>query len=165
MSTTLAFGAPRGRTLKLTTILCLFICFSIPVIGLINYSAFPGPLRWTLMLFPLLIVAGAAPFMVRGYTVTDGAVIIHRLGWSYHLELASLLSVEADPSAMKGSIRLAGNGGLFAFCGWFRNSKLGVYRAFCTDVAHAVVLRFPDRTVVVTPDQPEKFVQAVKELK
>ena len=76
-----------------------------------------------------------------------------------------LPSAEADPVALKGSIRLAGNGGLFAFCGWFRNSKLGVYRAFCTDLAHAVVLRFPDRTVVVTPDQPDKFVAAIRELK
>ena len=117
------------------------------------------------MLLPLLFVAGTAPFMVRGYSVTNGALIIHRLGWDFRIELDSLISIDADPAALNGSIRLAGNGGLFAFCGWFRNRKLGVYRAFCTDTAHAVVLRFPDRTVVVTPDQPEKFVAAIKELK
>lgn len=165
MSTTLAFGAPLGRTVKVTTILALFVCLGIPAIGLVNYSDFPGPLRWTLMLFPLLFVAGTAAFMVRGYSVTDGAVIVHRLGWDFRIELASLISAQADPAALKGSIRLAGNGGLFAFCGWFRNRKLGVYRAFCTDIAHAVVLRFPDRTIVVTPDQPEKFIAAVNELK
>jgi hypothetical protein len=66
---------------------------------------------------------------------------------------------------MDRSIRISGNGGLFVFCGLFRNSKLGVYRAFCTDASHAVVLRFPDRTIVVTPAQPEKFVNAIKELK
>lgn len=165
MSTTVSFGAPRGRTLKLTTTVCLVVCIGIPLIGLTNYSSFPGPLLWSMMLLPLAVVAGAAPFMVRGYTVTDGAIIIHRLGWNFRLELAGLLTIETDPAALNGSIRLAGNGGLFAFCGWFRNAKLGTYRAFCTDTAHAVVLRFPDRTVVVTPDQPEKFVQAVKELK
>jgi hypothetical protein len=165
MSTIVSFGAPRGRTLKLTTTVCLIICFGIPLIGLTNYSSFPGPLLWSMMLLPLLLVVGTAPFMVRGYTVTDGAIIIHRLGWSFRLELAALQTIEADPNALNGSIRLAGNGGLFAFCGWFRNAKLGTYRAFCTDAAHAVVLRYPDRTIVVTPDQPENFVKAVKELK
>ena len=165
MSIKAAFGAPFGRMLKMTTTLALFVCFGIPLIGLFSYSDFPGPLLWSMMLLPLLFVAGAAAFIIRGYSVTDGVLLIHRLGWSFRVELASLLSVEADPSALNGSIRLAGNGGLFAFCGWFRNSKLGVYRAFCTDPAHAVVLRFPDRTVVVTPDQPDKFVQAIKEIK
>jgi|SRR5580704_12651255 hypothetical protein len=165
MSITAAFGAPWGRMLKLTTVLAFFVCFGIPLIGLASYSDFPGPLRWTMMLLPLLFVAGAAAFMIRGYTVSDGVLIIHRLGWNLHVELNSLISAEADPAALQGSVRLAGNGGLFAFCGWFRNAKLGVYRAFCTDSAHAVVLRFPDRTVVVTPDQPGKFVEAVKELK
>jgi hypothetical protein len=161
----MTFGAPRGRTLKITTTLCLLICFGIPVIGLFNYSSFPGPVLWSVMLLPLMLVAGTACFMIRGYSVTDGALIIHRLGWNFRMELAALLEVKADPAALKGSIRLAGNGGLFAFCGWFRNARLGVFRAFCTDTAHAVILRFPDRTVVVTPDQPEKFVSAVKELK
>jgi len=165
MSTIFAFGAPWARALKLTTLLAVSVCFSLPVLGLFKFAAFPDPLRWTFMLLPLMFVAGAAPFMVRGYTVTDGAIIVHRLGWNFRLDLASLLSIEADPAALKGSIRLAGNGGLFAFCGWFRSNRLGVYRAFCTDLAHAVVLRFPDRTVVVTPDRPEKFVEAVKELK
>lgn len=165
MSITAAFGAPFGRMLKLTTALALFVCFGIPLIGLFSYSEFPGPLLWSMMLLPLLFVAGAAAFMIRGYSVTEGMLVIHRLGWNFHLELGSLISAEADPSALSGSIRLAGNGGLFAFCGWFRNQKLGVYRAFCTDTAHAVVLRFRDRTIVVTPDQPEKFVEAVKELK
>lgn len=165
MSTIVAFGAPRGRTLILTTIVALCVCFGIPLIGLFNYSIFPGPLIWSIMMIPLLFVVGAAFFMVRGYSVTDGALIIHRLGWNFRLDLDSLVSIEADPAALNGSIRLAGNGGLFAVCGWFRNGKLGVFRAFCTDTAHAVVLRFRDRTIVVTPDQPEKFVEAVKELK
>ncbi len=52
---------------------------------------------------------------------------------------------------MKGSIRTFGNGGLFCFSGRFRNRKLGSYRAFATDPKLAVVLRFPDKIVVVTP--------------
>lgn len=103
--------------------------------------------------------------MVRGYTLTDRELIIHRLGWSSHFDLASLISASSDPSAMNGSIRLFGNGGLFAFCGWFRNKKLGNYRVFATDPQRSVVLRFTDRIVVVTPDAPEKFAAEITKAK
>jgi hypothetical protein len=54
-----------------------------------------------------------------------------------------------------------GNGGFFAFTGYFRNKELGAYRAFMTDRRLAVVLRFPDRVIVVSPDRPEDFVSAI----
>jgi hypothetical protein len=61
-------------------------------------------------------------------------------------------------------MRLFGNGGFFCFAGWFRNSKLGVYRLFGTDAKLAVVLRFSDKTVVITPDDPQKFVTDINTL-
>jgi hypothetical protein len=165
MSTIVTFGSPRGRLVKLTTGLTLFVCLGITAIGFINFSSFPQPVRWTIFLVPLLLIVGTAPFMVRGYTLTDHMLIIHRLGWSFHVDLTTLVSAEADPAAMNRSVRLCGNGGLFAFCGWFRNQKLGNYRAFSTDPTHSVVLRFPDRVIVVSPDQPDKFATEIMHLK
>jgi hypothetical protein len=63
---------------------------------------------------------------------------------------------------MKRSLRVAGNGGVFAWVGWFRNKRLGTYRAFVTDARRCVVLRLPKRPVVVSPDRPEEFVRAVE---
>ena len=57
---------------------------------------------------------------------------------------------------------LAGYGGLFAFTGWFRNKKLGAYRAFVTDLNRCIVIRLPKRTVVVSPNSPERFIEALK---
>ena len=45
--------------------------------------------------------------------------------------------------------------------GCFWNRKLGRYRAYVTDPKRAVVLRFDDRVVVVSPDCPAEFVAAV----
>ena len=64
---------------------------------------------------------------------------------------------------MRRSIREFANGGLFSYTGGFHNSVLGSYRAFVTDHARTVVLRFPDRAagdrvVVLSPDDPEAFV-------
>ena len=119
----------------------------------------------SLIAIPLLILTGGSLFAVRGYTLDNGRLIIHRLGWSSRLDLASLVSAVHDPLAMTGSIRIAGNGGLFAFCGYFRNKRLGNYRVFGTDPHRSVVLRFSDQVVVVTPDAPERFVEELTKRK
>jgi hypothetical protein len=63
---------------------------------------------------------------------------------------------------MAHSWRIWGNGGLFAIHGWFQNRELGRYRAFVTDPDHAVVLRWPQVTVVVSPGEPARFVQVLQ---
>lgn len=78
------------------------------------------------------------------------------------MDLTDLQSVEVDPRAMTKSIRLIGNGGLFCFAGLFKNKHLGKYRAFATNPRNAVVLRFSHRTVVVTPEEPESFAEAIE---
>ena len=62
---------------------------------------------------------------------------------------------------MRRSIRTFGNGGLFAFVGRYRNRLIGPYRAYATDLHKTVVLRFTDKTIVITPEEPEKFVQDI----
>lgn len=120
-----------------------------------------GP-RVALAALPAAVVLGCLVFMVRGYVVTDRELIIQRLGWANRWPLARLESVAVDPQAMRYSLRLWGNGGLFAFCGWFRNKKLGLYRAFATDPKRSVVLRFGSQTIVVTPEDPAAFVEAIQ---
>ncbi|HXZ86218.1 MAG TPA: PH domain-containing protein, partial [Myxococcota bacterium] len=70
--------------------------------------------------------------------------------------------VRADAQAMTGSMRLFGNGGLFSFTGLFQSRTLGRYRAFVTDPARAVVLRTARRVVIVSPAEPQAFVEAAR---
>ncbi|VGO21707.1 PH domain-containing protein [Pontiella sulfatireligans] len=114
-----------------------------------------------MVLFPLLLVL-ALPFIIRGYKVSDGVLIIKRLGWETRFPLDSLRSVAVVPNALRGSIRLCGNGGLFVFAGLYRNKALGKFRAFVNDLNKTVVLCFAERTIVVSPDDPVAFVQAVE---
>ncbi len=115
---------------------------------------------------PSLIVVGivvlAAAFGVRGYTVADGSLMVHRLGWATRIPLAGLESVEAESGATIGSARVFGIGGVFAFVGRYRNDILGTYRAYATDGMLAVVLYFGDEKIVVTPDAPLTFADAVR---
>lgn len=62
---------------------------------------------------------------------------------------------------MRASLRTFGNGGGFSFTGRYWNKRLGSYRAFVTNPARSVVLRWQDRTVVVSPASPEEFVREV----
>ena len=70
--------------------------------------------------------------------------------------------MEVLPLDMKGSIRLCGNGGIFSFTGLYRSRALGRYRAFVNDLNRTVVLRFANRTAVVSPDDPHVFAEAVR---
>jgi hypothetical protein len=142
----------------------IVLLIAVPVIGL---AAIPGAgTVWlAVMVFaPLVILFAAAFFMIRGYELTGSELFIKRLGWKSTLNLQNLQHAEVDPEAMKRSIRLFGNGGLFCFAGQFRNKKLGRYRAYATDHGLAVVLRFTDKVVVVTPGAPDRFVEQINRI-
>lgn len=170
----LYFRAPWGMPLTLMTGACFVICVCLSLPGLamvFGTGAFARGLSaipfWAVILLtavPLLTMLISAAFMVRGYVLTDGFLTIKRLGWETSLNLARLASATVDPNSPLGSIRLFGNGGFFAFSGWYRNKKLGVYHLYATDMKKAVVIRFSDKTVVISPDDPEKFVAAINSI-
>ncbi len=114
------------------------------------------------LLLPPLAAVVSALFVVRGYRLSPGELLVDRLFWATRVELAGLTRAVADPSAMKGSLRIFGNGGLYSVTGLFYSSTLGRYRAFVTDQARAVVLFVPSRTVVLSPEDPAAFLQQLR---
>ncbi|MBN2029583.1 hypothetical protein JW824_05005 [bacterium] len=164
MNHNVSFKAPWGSALKFITALCAIILIGIPLIGI--FTGQHKDRLWILgmIVMPLSILIIASFFMIRGYALSGDTLLIHRLGWESKLNVRDLVSIEVDPEAMSRSIRTWGNGGLFCFAGLFRNKKLGSYRAFATDPKRAVVLKFPNRTIVVTPDKPEVFLESIKGL-
>jgi hypothetical protein len=111
-----------------------------------------------------LAVIGAILFVVTGYEVDHSQLVVHRLLWPTRIDIRGLTRVWHDPAALKGSLRVFGNGGLFSFTGLFYNRALGRCRLFATDPKRAVVMVLPARTVVVTPADPEHFIRAVRGL-
>lgn len=147
------------------TTLALAIGFGIPLIGLTSFPPRFQVLRFGMVIVPLALTIICAFFTVRGYTLDGRKLIIHRMGWATRIDLTSLVSAAYQPSALKSSIRLFGNGGFFAFSGLYRNRTLGNYRMFATDLRRSVILRFPDSVIVVTPAAPETFVVEIMKLK
>ncbi|MFA5293687.1 MAG: PH domain-containing protein [Phycisphaerae bacterium] len=153
------FTAPWGTLLKILTAVLTIILIGISYIGF--SSGRQGSI--VTIFVPLAILIISSFFIIRGYILTDNTLLIQRLGWNTKINLSELKSAEIDPTAMAKSLRTFGNGGMFCFAGLFYNKKLGSYRAFATDFKKAVILRFPNRTIVVTPNEPEKFVMKIKE--
>ena len=159
-----SFKAPWGTLLILVTSFASLLLVVAPLIVTIVNPEREAILSVAICL-PVLILIGAMFFMIRRYVLTGDALFVRRLFWNSKIDLSGLTTVEFNPEAMSKSIRTFGNGGLFAICGFFRNKTLGSYRAFATDPKKSVVLKFPGKVIVVTPDRPEEFVGKIKSFK
>lgn len=155
------FRAPWSRMVKIATAVVIALAIALNALPFLARPSFVPTLvlhlgLWLVLLFCLL-------FSVNGFSVRDGRLLVHRLGWATTFDLKRLSGFEANPHAMMGSIRLFGNGGIFCFTGFYRNGVIGRYRAYVTDPANAVVLEFGARRIVVSPDDPQAFVEALGE--
>jgi len=158
---TLTYSAPWGARVRWITAGLLALFVTIPLV----LAAIGGHPWQTLALVDgalfLLMSLGAAAFWIRSYELTDAELHILRPGWRARLPLAGLREVKADREAFRGAWKTIGNDGFFAIHGRFRSKRWGSFRAFLTDPANAVVLRFDDRVVLVSPDNPAGFVREV----
>jgi hypothetical protein len=160
------FGAPWSKSLIVASTFATLVCL-VAVYALWTLPVEPSleSLRFWLGLLTLAIILLSALFTVRGYSITNDALLIDRLFWTTRIPLTELQSVKFDPAATHRSIRTFGNGGFFSFTGYFRNKELGSYRAFMTDRRRAVVLRFPASVIVISPGRPEDFVKTISQYK
>jgi hypothetical protein len=156
--------APWSRLLIVLSVLSCALLAGLPVAFLvaIPHPKLRGALGGIILAANLLTLGVAALFVIRGYVLEGGELRVRRLLWDTRVPLATLRSAYVDPEAMKASLRLFGNGGLFSISGLFRNRALGNYRAWATDPALAVVLRLDGRTVVVTPESPAVFLAELR---
>jgi hypothetical protein len=168
MKTTRHFAAaPWPRALKVSSALGAVLVVGI---GFAAHRAIPVPTGFThyfglsiVFVLPAILVLSLL-FTVTGYVISPTDLAIQRLLWATHVSLSGLQRVSLEPSICKGSVRIFGNAGLFGFTGLYQNSRLGRYRLFGTDLAHSVVLAFPDRSVVVTPAAAHAFVEHLNEI-
>lgn len=156
------YNAPWSTSLIIASVILLVFCLGASLgcwLGLGTVKQLDG-FRWTALL-PVVLLLGALPFMISGYTITRDAILVHRPLWDTKLPRADLESAAVEPDAMRRSLRTFGNGGGFSITGWYDNKRLGSYRAFVTDQHRTVVLRYPNRRVVLSPESPEAFVRAL----
>ncbi|WP_299583176.1 PH domain-containing protein [uncultured Microbulbifer sp.] len=157
------FQAPWSRQLKIISLLSAALLLAIPVILLAKSPQTPSLLFSLAIALPPVILLLGAGFSIRGYSLDHNRLQILRPGWKTSISLEGLHEAKADPAAMQGSVRIFGNSGLFGYIGLFQNKPLGRFRAFATDQQKAVVLRFPGKTLVITPDNPARMIEMLRQ--
>lgn len=158
------FTAPWGKEIRLATPLVIVICIGTIVIGLAVVPDRVAWAQWLTVAIGILIPVFSWLCQIREYRLEDGQLVIQQLAWSNTLPLAELREFRADPEAMKGTLQVCGNGGVFAVYGFYWNKTLGSFRAYASDLKRAVVLRFSHRAIVISPDSPEDFLRALEQL-
>lgn len=144
-------GRMRGATLAVAAVVAALAAFSVATAG----TLFGGVLLTILLLLALL--------SIRGYAVEPGRLVVRRPGWSTRIDLAGLSEVRAAPDVLDGAWSLASTRGAFGVVGLVRCKGLGTCRAYVTDPARAVLLRFRARTpVIVSPRTPGELVAALR---
>jgi len=152
-------GILTGISLFVTILLC-GVSYAV-------YKAFPprgvAHLFGLLVAFiPFLIAPLPALFMVRGYELDGTNLRIKRLLWYTVIPLVGISQMTRVPLLLKDTRRVVGNGGLFSFTGRYRHPRHGNYRAFITDWKRSVVLKMPDATIAVSPEDPNQFMAALR---
>lgn len=162
------FLAPVGNRVRFTAIsvIAAVALMAAVDLGIVMTRSLPVVPQALLLGTPPL-VAGLTWAIARfsaidGYRLTPSELEIVRRRRTDRFPLAGLTGAEADSQAMAWSVKVLGNDGLGAITGRYRNRRLGSYRAFVTDPARLVVLRWPERCLVVSPDRPEEFVREVR---
>jgi hypothetical protein len=153
------FSAPWSTSVLVITYAVLGLMAGVAIVC---HQQAPPDTRWLATGILAAIVLVTLPFSVRGYVLTSEALWIERWGWRHAIPLSDVVSVTADPEALRGSLRLFASGGLFGFFGIFWSRRLGIFRAYCTAPKRCVLLKLRQRTVVFSPENPETFVAALE---
>ncbi len=158
--------APPGTRVRLTT-LCSFVAVFLAitvvlVMVLKDQHPPPGPVVGGIGLVPVAFSVGWFLSRIRHYRLVGNELRVELALRTVRFPLEGLIRVDPDREAMHRAWRTCGNDGLGAISGRFRSKRLGAFRAYLTDVEHAVVLRWADRCVVISPHPHSYFVEAVR---
>jgi len=118
-------------------------------------AAVLAPLVGLLVVLPLFFVQRSR---VVTFRIEENCLVLGRR--RYPLE--GLLEVVKDPQLLRWAIRIGGSGGLGAIRGRYWSRRVGRFYAFMTDSEKAVVLRWRDQVVAVSPADPEFFIMCAR---
>jgi len=111
----------------------------------------------------MVLLGLAYAWSPRGYMIEDRSILVRRLIGSARIPLGDVREMRAGTADdFRGCIRLWASGGLFGYYGLFRTSKLGKCWWYVTNRRNAIIVVTDSRTTVLSPDDGESFMAAVR---
>jgi hypothetical protein len=110
----------------------------------------------------ILMVVGSFGFRIRYYEINSGNLIV-KTGFSEQaFSLQGLESARVQERPFAGARKVAGMGGVWSYYGSFRSSSLGEFHAYAGSTSSGVLLSWPDKKVLVTPEDSAGFIAAAR---
>ncbi len=162
-------SAPMGRRIVIRTVVVLVVTLVGASLSMaVAFNARPSRATFETKMVAtvaplcgLIIVIPVALFQrsrIARFRIDENCLVLGRK--RYPLE--GLVGVAPDPNILRWAFRRRGNGGLGAIRGRYWSKRVGTFEAFMTDPEKAVVLRWPDRVVAVSPSDAEFFIYSVR---
>lgn len=163
----MAFRPAASSSLLSTTILVSVILLSSGVLFLVLNHQFRdrGGVHYAFLFTGCLMFcmfAGSLSFRIRSYEINAGNLVV-KTGFSEKVfPLRDLAGVQVEDNPFAGARRDMGVGGVWSYYGRFSSPRFGGFLAYATSAASGVLLSWPDRKVLVTPQDTAEFMQAVR---
>jgi hypothetical protein len=154
------FNAPWSDTLRMMS-----AGGSVVVLGAAALAArkLAVWLRAVVAVVAVGFLTGSWGFAPSGYRVDGQTLTVKRPLGDEVIQRAEITAARMFEEAdSEGMTRTGGNGGLFGYYGKYKSDRLGEHRWYVTDVARRVVVETREGAVVVSPDDPAKFIAAVR---
>jgi hypothetical protein len=162
------YPAPLGGATLSMTAVASAVLLGVGVLQIVLGLNRTGPQRNVLLVVGSILIVllfASVLLRIRGYEVTADSIRI-RYGFSgSEVALSEITEVSRDRQALSGSTRSAANGGLWSFLGEYTSPTLGDLHVYVSDPSRLVLLKLKKGAVVVSPDDPERFVQEVRSRK
>jgi transcriptional regulator with XRE-family HTH domain len=118
------------------------------------------PFGLTYFVISLLTLLNTFTFPASFSFKNDKLVVQHVI-FATRYDLAKLTGYEVNPDAMMSALPLTFP--ILVASAWYRSPLLGTFRAYISDQRNCVVLEFGQKKIVVTPENPQEFVEALRE--
>jgi hypothetical protein len=158
------FIASLDKVAKLTPVVMIF--FSVAIV-LISLFADVNSFKFVL-LFPSILILSIVYvcylYQPIGYTLEADSLHINRRIGKYTISRNSIEKVFPLTTEELGfSWRIAGNGGVFGYTGWYSSGKMGKMRWFVSQRKNYVMIQTNDiKKYLLSPDDVEGFLLASK---
>lgn len=121
----------------------------------------PGLLAALVALVPLMALRMSGDLDLLGLDVDPGALVLLLRSGRDRVPLDGASARRLTDEEIRHLAGLASRGGVVAGSGGYESHLLGEIELFATDLGHAVLVETEDRRLVVTPDDPEIFLEAL----
>jgi hypothetical protein len=129
----------------------------------ISGRIFPGFLALGVSVLTFVAWRMSCELNLEWLQISDGVLTLRAVHQQIHLPIADLSIRRLDSSEIEHLERLASTGGIVVGSGGFDSHILGEFDLYATNLHNSVLIESPGSRLVVTPDEPDEFIEILKD--